>query len=252
MKDWEEVIGASLVVVLLIIWADFAAFDNPDFAGSLGGGIFGIAGSLLLLTPLFYSVVRRIRPIQAVVTRHVPMKTLLTWHIYAGLFGSILVMIHTGNKFDSALGIFLTAMTLITVFSGFVGRYVLRRCSQEIREKQELLTSLHAAYEKAVAEIAGDRSRPALAHPFLGYFAPLVGGSFSPDKLPANNSKYTIVRIADAIADVEYAIKAHDIFNLWFSRWLKLHIAISIVFYGLLLLHVWAGIYFGLRWFQWS
>jgi hypothetical protein len=59
-----------------------------------------------------------------------------------------------------------------------------------------------------------------------------------------------MVRLAEAIADVEYAIKAHDTFNLWFRRSLKLHIAISIVFYGLLLLHVWAGIYFGLRWFQ--
>lgn len=251
MSDREEIIGTSLVVLLLIIWADFVFHDSPDFAGSLTGGIFGITGSLLMLAPLLYSVIKRTKPVRTAVTRHVPMKTLLAWHIYAALFGSILVMIHTGNKFESTLGITLTAVTLTVVLSGFVGRYVLRRCSQEIREKQELLTSLHTAYEKAAAEVAANRPQLALVQPFTNPIARLFAGLLNPpDGLPAVTSPYTMVRLAEAIADVEYAIKAHDIFNLWFRRWLKLHIAISTVFYLLLLLHVWAGIYFGLRWFQ--
>jgi hypothetical protein len=129
MSEREEIIGTGLVVLLLIIWADFEFHDAPDFAGSLTGGIFGIAGSLLLLAPLLYSVIKRSEAIRTAVTRHVPMKTLLAWHIYTGLFGSILVMIHTANKFESPLGIALTAVTLTVVASGFVGRYVLRRCS---------------------------------------------------------------------------------------------------------------------------
>ena len=251
MSDREEIIGTSLVILLLVIWAGFVFHDSLDFAGSLTGGVFGVTGSLLMLGPLLYSVIKRTKPIRTAVTRHVPMKTLLAWHIYAGLFGSILVMIHTGHKFESTLGVALTAVTLTVVLSGFVGRYILRRSGQEIREKQELLTSLHAAYEKAAAEVAANRPRLALVQPFTNPFARLFVGLLNPPGgLPAVTSPYTMVRLAEAIADVEYAIKAHDIFNLWFRRWLKLHIAISIVFYLLLLLHVWAGIYFGLRWFQ--
>jgi hypothetical protein len=251
MSDREEIIGTIFVVLLLIIWADFVFYDSPDFAGSLTGGIFGITGSLLMLAPLLYSVIKRTKPIRTAVTRHVSMKTLLAWHIYAGLLGSILVMIHTGNKFESTLGITLTAVTLTVVVSGFVGRYVLRRCSQEIREKQELLTSLHTAYEKAAAEVAANRQQLALVQPFTNPFARLFAGLLNPpDRLPAVTSPYTMVRLAEGIADVEYAIKAHDTFNLWFRRSLKLHIAISTVLYVLLLLHIWAGIYFGLRWFQ--
>jgi hypothetical protein len=251
MGDREEFIGTSLVVLLFLIWADFVFFDAPDFAGSLAGGIFGITGALLMLAPLLYSVIKRIKPIRTAVTRHVSMKRLLAWHIYTGLIGSILVMIHTGNKFESTLGITLTAVTLTVVVSGFVVRYVLRRSGLELREKQALLTSLHSAYEKAAAEVITNRTELALVQPFTNPFARLFAGLLNPpDRLPALTSPYTMVRLAEAIADVEYAIKAHDTFNLWFRRSLKLHIAISIVFYGLLLLHVWAGIYFGLRWFQ--
>lgn len=249
MSDREEIIGKSLVVLLLIIWADFVFFDSPDFAGSLTGGIFAIAGSLLMLAPLLYPVIKRAKPIRTAVTRHVSMNTLLAWHIYAGLFGSILVMIHTGNKFESTLGITLTAVTLTMVVSGFVVRYVLRGCSQEIREKQELLTSLHTAYEKAAAEVAANQPQLALVQPFTNPVARMFAGLLNPtDRLPAVTSPYTVVRLAEAIADVEYAIKTHDTFNLWFQRSLNLHIAISTVFYLLLLLHVWAGIHFGLRW----
>jgi hypothetical protein len=58
------------------------------------------------------------------------------------------------------------------------------------------------------------------------------------------------VRLTESIADLEYAIKAHETFKDWFATWLKFHIVISFILYGLLALHVWAGIYFGLRWFS--
>ena len=50
------------------------------------------------------------------------------------------------------------------------------------------------------------------------------------------------------MADVEYAIKTHELFKEWFTRWLKFHIAISAVFYILMGLHIGSEIYYGLRW----
>lgn len=41
-----------------------------------------------------------------------------------------------------------------------------------------------------------------------------------------------------------------EAFKHWFVSWLRFPIAISPVQYVLLALHMWAGIYFGLRWFR--
>ena len=56
------------------------------------------------------------------------------------------------------------------------------------------------------------------------------------------------VRLAETQADLEFALGSHELFKRFFSRWLKLHIAISMALYVLLGLHIWATIYFGLRW----
>ena len=58
------------------------------------------------------------------------------------------------------------------------------------------------------------------------------------------------VRLADAMADVEYAVATHERLKGRSSWWLRVHLSLSLLFYVLLALHVWAGIYFGLRW--WS
>ena len=58
------------------------------------------------------------------------------------------------------------------------------------------------------------------------------------------------VRLAESIADLEYAVRAHQMFKKAFSRWLKLHIFLSLLLYVLIGLHIWASIHFGLRWFH--
>src|SRR5262249_13526918 len=55
--------------------------------------------------------------------------------------------------------------------------------------------------------------------------------------------------LTESMADLEYAVKTHETFRRLFGRWLRVHILISFVLYGLLALHVWAAIRYGLRWF---
>jgi hypothetical protein len=181
------------------------------------------------------------------------MRTLLTWHIYAGILGPILALLHTGHKFVSPLGIALTAMALIVVVSGFVGRYLMSRFSQEIREKKEMLTRLELAYRETAGELAAHPELTAVMRPLAGFWSRLAARLFvtvpavGPGPAP---TPVRALRLADAIADLEYAIKTHEHFKRWFAGWLKLHIVISFILYGLLALHVWAGIHFGLRWFS--
>ena len=162
------------------------------------------------------------------------------------------MLFRSGHKFESPLGIALTAMTILVVFSGFTGRYLMSQFSQTIRDKMELLTELELAYREAATELATHAEQAALIRPFSGYLTRIAAGFFfrSGAKRPATiSSSVRALRLAESIADVEYAIKTHETFKNWFATWLKFHVVISFILYGLLALHIWAAIYFGLRWF---
>ncbi len=254
MKEREKIIVSGLVVLMLISWLGFPFHVSPRFAGSLWGGVLGVSGALLMLVPLAYMAVKRIKPMKQYVTKYVTMRTLLSWHIYAGVAGPILVVIHSGHKYESPLGIALIALTLIVVLSGFVGRYLMQQFSTEIREKKTMLQQLNTTYESVKSELASSPAQAAAIRPYAGFFSRLAASLFlHDDSQPTAStmtSPTTLLRLAEAITDVEYAISTHEHFKRWFSKWLKLHIVISIVLYVLMSLHVWAAIYFGLRWFE--
>lgn len=258
MKEKERVIVTGLVVLLLVLWLGFLLHQSPRFSGSPWGGVLGVSGALLMLVPLAYLVVKRIKPLKTIVTGKVSMRTLLAWHVYAGILGPILVLLHTGHKFESPLGIALTAMTLVVVLSGFVGRYLMNQFSSEIRQKKEILSELEAAYRQAADELVQHPDRAQLLRSFTGFFSRLATSLFIHESAPAKAERpaspsadvATMVCLSDSIADVEYAIKTHETFKTWFGTWLKIHIVISILLYVLLALHVWSAIHFGLRWFE--
>lgn len=253
MKEREPVVVGGLVLVLLLLWLGFLFHVAPGFAGSAWGGVFGVSGALLMLVPLAYLLIKRIPPLKKSVTQHVSIRTLLTWHIYAGVLGPILAVLHTGHKFVSPLGIALTATTLVVVLSGFVGRYLMSQFSQEIRAKKDMLTRLELAYRETAGELAARPEQTAVLRPLMGFWSRLAAGVVVSSPGTAQGPQPALVRalrLADAIADVEYAAKTHETFKRWFAGWLKIHIVISFILYTLLALHVWAEIHFGLRWFS--
>lgn len=254
MKERETITVGGLVALMLVLWLGFAVHRSPRFAGSLWGGMLALTGASLMLVPLAYAAVKRIKPLKKRVTARVPMRTLLAWHVYAGILGPILVLLHTGHKFESPLGVALTAMTLVVVVSGFIGRYLVSRITQEIREKQSMLGQLNAAYEQTVAELRRRPCRSRELRPLAGFF-PRVGARLLMAAEPAQEGSalpldVRAIRLTEAISDLEYAVQTHETFKRTFARWLKLHIVISGILYVLLGLHVWAAIHFGLRWFS--
>ncbi len=250
MKERNEIVITGLVILLLVLWLGFPFHQSLRLAGSLAGGILAITGSVLMLVPLVYSIIKRIKPLKNLVTSRVQMRTLLSWHIYAGVVGPILVLLHTGHKFQSHLGIALTAMTIIVVLSGFTGRYLLSKLSQTIGEKKKTLTQLELAYRQTATELATHPEQVAVLQPFSGFFGRLLTGFFvRAHETSAMSTPIRALRLSESIADMEYAIRTHETFKSAFSIWLKLHIALSFTLYVLLALHVWAALSFGLRWF---
>jgi hypothetical protein len=252
MKERERLVVSGLVVLLLLLWLGFLVHRSPRFAGSAWGGLLGVSGAVLMLVPLAYSLVKRVKWVQKRVWRWVSMRTLLSWHIYAGILGPILALLHTGHKFDSPLGIALTAMMLLVVLSGFTGRYLMGYFTHELLEKKQMLDALKVAYDQTAGELTRQPEQAALLGTFSGFFSRVLAGLFIPSPAAEPGGMAAPVRalrLAESMADLEYAIKTHETFKRWFARWLKFHIVISAVLYVLLALHVWSGIHFGLRWF---
>jgi len=240
----EAIVVTGVLGILLVSWLGFFLHRSPRFPGSGVGAIFGIAAALLMLVPLAYTLAKRIPALSTRMTSRVSMKTLLDLHVYAGLLGPLLAIVHTGHKFDSGLGIVLTAALLLVVVSGFAVRYLLPFVGQEMKDKLVLLQTARGDLDNAWGALEKSRSdmRPPRASVWRAGLASvgLATESNSPVK--------DITRIAESVADLEYSVRRHQILKLWFGRSLKLHIALSIGFYVLLALHIGAGVQYGLRW----
>lgn len=213
MRERAPLLIGALVVLLLALPLGYLVHVSPRFPGSLEGSLIGIAGALLLLAALAYPVVKRVPWIHDRVTPAVSLPTLLTLHIYAGVLGPILGVIHSAHKFSSPLGVALVAAMLVVVLSGYVGRFYLGRVAKGVRGRSSELAALQAKFLNASNlgdDAAGD--------------------------------------VALAVADTEYAVRAEQAAQRLLQRWLILHILVGVLVYVLLMLHIWAGLYFGLRW----
>lgn len=244
MKPEEPLLSLTLVLFLAVLWLGFLFHQDMRFAGTFAGGMLAVSGSLFLLVPLFYSIIKRIPRLKRLVTKRISFSSLLTLHIYSGFIGAILVLLHTGHKFHGILATTLTALLLIIVFSGYTGRYLLTRISKEISEKRHLLTSLETQFSVKLTELREKPQERAALSLLSGFFSRIFAS-----RLLAGAS-VDIFHISESIADIEYAISTHDLFKRLFSIWLKLHILLSLLFYVLLILHVGGEYYFGFRWFE--
>lgn len=142
---------------------------------------------------------------------------MLSFHVYAGAIGAAFGMLHTGHNYRSPLGIVLVVALLTVVLSGFVGRYYLARIATDIREQRQELGVLRTRYDQVAAT------------------------KTPPPGVPVRD-------LVAGIADLEDAIGRREVLKRSMSRWIVLHIVGTLVFYPLLSLHIWSGVYYGLRW----
>jgi len=114
---------------------------------------------------------------------------------------------------------------LTVVASGFVGRYYLAHIGQDLRDQQKELGVLRTRYDSLALAAAGLKDQAVV----------------DPNGVPLG-------QLLGAMSDLEFAITARETLKRTLARWVVLHIAASIVMYALLVLHIWSGIYYGLRW----
>ena len=232
MGEAERLIVGAVFTVLLFLVPAFVLHTSPRFPGSLAGFALGVAAATLMVSLLIYPLVKYHARLRSGILRIVSMRALLAFHVYAGVFGAFLAILHTGHKYQSPLGITLVISMLVVVVTGFVGRYYLPQTSAELRDAQSRLATLRSAYDRSAVALAGRQVAEEGAAP--------VSVSALQD--------VPILRLVYGIADLEYAIGSREAVKRIFMFWIVVHVVAAILMYLLLTLHVAGEVYYGLRW----
>lgn len=117
---WLAFLAGVLITALYLLVIFFTKETPP--AGELFGHSIGIIGFIfMLMTETLYSLRKRSRSI-----RWGRMSTWLQFHIFTGLVGPYMVLLHTSWKFNGLAGV-TTLFTIVIVISGFIGRYIYTR-----------------------------------------------------------------------------------------------------------------------------
>ena len=125
----KEIWFALLVAVLItgVYAVVLNLYKAVPAAGSLFGHLIGILGFILMLmTETLYSFRKRSRK-----GRWGNMQSWLQFHIFTGLVGPYMVLLHTSWKFHGLAGA-TTLLTIIIVISGFIGRYIYTRIPRSL------------------------------------------------------------------------------------------------------------------------
>lgn len=120
-QSHRELWYSFFAIVIIMIFYSFVAISSGGIpkAREIFGHSLGIIGFILMLmTEILYTLRKRSRS-----ARWGRMQTWLQFHIFTGLVGPYMVLLHTSWKFNGLAGMVML-FTVIMVASGFIGRYI--------------------------------------------------------------------------------------------------------------------------------
>jgi hypothetical protein len=158
-----ELWGALLVIaVITAVYLGVVLVSEVPAASGFFGHSLGVVGFvLMLMTEILYSLRKRY-----MFARWGKLQHWLSFHIFTGLVGPYLVLLHSSWKFNGLAGI-LMLFTVIIVGSGFVGRYFytavprsadgtileVEQLNQLISHNQQQLEAWRGAHPKLIGKV---------------------------------------------------------------------------------------------------
>lgn len=107
------------------------------------GRYLGFAGTFVIIISFIYSLRKR------KIIRSGSPKQLLLLHEYLAWVGSIMLLVHAGIHFNAVLPWLAILALLIAVASGLVGKFLLKRANESLREKKQALINTGLSKEAA-------------------------------------------------------------------------------------------------------
>lgn len=116
--NFELSLSFIVVLFLVLVYIVYELLAEPAGGHPFGHSLGILGASLMISTEISYSARKRLRFINFGQNRH-----WLSFHIFTGIVGPALVVMHTGLEFRGLAG-FTMALTFLVVASGFLGRYI--------------------------------------------------------------------------------------------------------------------------------
>lgn len=143
------IIIITLFYVGMVYWFQSIPAAHGFFGHSLGA--FGLI--MMLMTETLYSMRKRSTSV-----RWGRMADWLGFHIFTGLVGPYMALLHTAWKFNGLAGLVILMMVVV-VLSGFIGRYIYTSIPRTVDGIEIQADELQAMIEQFEAEMAHPTGR---------------------------------------------------------------------------------------------
>ena len=237
----EKRITGFLAVIFVGLSLAFIVHRSPTFAGGFLGHLVGILGAFIMCLTLIYPFKKRILKKRG-------KKNPINRHIYYGLIGPCLVVIHSAHKFANLIGVIAFLSMFLVVFSGIVGRFLYRKVNRTLKRHESDLSLLRGRLEELRKDTRLMRA--------------CVTTTDSDDRNDLNlmeneqmNSEQEkkcneLMDLAHAIAEAEYIEKAFSGTKRLFSRWIRIHYVLTVLLFSVMIVHILTTSYYGFRWLR--
>ena len=145
MRRNRELVAALLAVLAASAIYACLYWGSPPSSGSPVGHWMGVIGmALMLATETLYSLRKRAKRVH-----FGRLRDWLSVHIFMGIFGPYLVLLHAAWTFSGLAGAAML-MTVVVVISGFIGRFIYTRIPRSV-DGSELPSATAVAARRMLA-----------------------------------------------------------------------------------------------------
>lgn len=257
LQKSREIIYAviAMIFITLCYLLVQVVYGDVQSASSFWGHSIGVIGFLLMLmTETLYSMRKRSK--RAVWGK---MSDWLEFHIFTGLVGPFMVLLHPGWKFNGLAGV-LTLLTILIVISGIIGRYIYTAVPRTADGVELDLLELKKQAEEIEAKLRGvnriDTRRtnlPNMAYSSsLGVETPQNVNSAAAANRPVGTRnpseirdvKQTLHGLTKERDRLNRAIYKRQTARKLFSLWHAIHIPLGLTLFLIAFVHIGAAIYY--------
>lgn len=229
---------AMILITLAYLLAQTLYGTTPRASSLFGHGLGVLGFILMLMTETLYSLRKRTR-----LARWGQMSHWLEFHIFTGLVGPFMVLLHPGWQFKGLAGV-LSLLTVLIVLSGVIGRYIYTSVPRTADGIEIDLAVLETQAEQLEAEIRAaehaDPTQPAAKSGFFAWFGRFGMATRSPAQRKASHLR-GLHQERDRLARIlRNRRSARRLLALWHT----VHIPLGLTLFLVAFVHIAATIYY--------
>ena len=270
--------AVSFAAILFLVWHGASFYETPlgerarhpgYWHWKAGGAIglrLGVVGAGMLVLLLLYSVRKRVKALR----RAGPLARWLDLHIYLGVVGPLLIVLHTAFKVGGLVALSFWSMVAVAL-SGVLGRYLYLQIPRTRAGEELTLDELHRLDEELAERLKTEFAlRAPLLARFQGLAAPperrgLLRGllSLAVDDLKLRGRLREFARVCPSVPpavvrEFESVLRQKALcqrrLQLWerlheaFHYWHVVHKPFAVVMYLFMVVHIAVAVMTGYGW----